>query len=351
MFTKNSFFFLTAPPAWGKTRLFREWVEQYKLPFLYVSPLRALANEVMSSLADHPGLMKLAIKNDVETWIKWSNITNQSHILVVTPEELGEFDWQGLARKVPSAIIVWDEIHLVPHWGFEFRERLLQSWWGYIDCGLCGVGLTATADKEFKGFLLDSLDGKNWTLVLGDAGNFQFKNKPKSILTAPASWIKIIMNECIEEKTGNTLVFCAHRNEVDHQVKYWSQRGIQVLGCKGGETVEFQNRLSRTKGKVVIFSTSCLSHGVNLPSLEHVFVLYEEKNASMFHQMITRGGRKGESFEVLHPWPESLPCRDKVQSLCKVLKRVFVAQVWLFMGELWHGNRRTSDTSYTPKRA
>lgn len=351
MFIRNYFFLLTAPPAWGKTRLFRQWVENYQLPFIYISPLRALANEVMSSLEDHPGLMKLKGKYDVKTWNQWSKVSDKSHILVVTPEQLGDFDWQGLADKVPNAVVVWDEVHLLPLWGFEFRDRLLQQWWSYITSGLCGVGLTATADKSFLQFLKNSLMGFGWNLISGDAGNFEFKNRPTSLLSVPSPWLRVLLHDAIDEQNGNTLVFCEHRDEVDQMVEKWSEKGFQVLGCKGGETVRFQEKLINSRGSLVIFSTSCLSHGVNLPRLKRVILLYQEKNPSMFHQMITRGGRKGESFEVLYPWPDALPVKQKIKSVRQLLGRVFVAQVWQFMGEWWHGTRRFSRPGYSPKRA
>ena len=347
MFVRDSFFLLTAPPAWGKTRLFRQWVEDYKLPFLYVSPLRALANEVIAALGAHAGLMQLSEGNSRDIWQRWSQSSEQACILVVTPEQLGDFSWPALAQLAPNAVIVWDEIHLIPLWGYAFRDRLLEQWWGYCESGLSGVGLTATADHEFQNFLQDSLSGQQWEIIHGDAGNFTFKTTPLQIFL-PLSWLNTLLCEVLQQQKDNTLVFCAHRDEVDQWVELCRQQGVQAIGCKGGETATFSEKLMTAKGPVAIFSTSCLSHGVNLPKLGRVVLLYQESCPAMVHQMMTRGGRQGEDYQV---WQLGTIKQLLTGPILKWGWRVMVAQLWLFVGEWWHGAGRTCNPDYSSKRA
>jgi superfamily II DNA or RNA helicase len=81
------------------------------------------------------------------------------------------------------------------------------------------------------------------------------------------------------------------------------QRGWYALGCRGGETEGFQQQLLEEKknnhtGSLFIIATSCLSHGINLPSITNVIILYPEHQEEILYQMLGRGGRRGEDYTV-----------------------------------------------------
>lgn len=50
LFHPSCFTLLTAPVASGKTRMVVEFYREYDFKIIYLSPLRALANEVFSNL-------------------------------------------------------------------------------------------------------------------------------------------------------------------------------------------------------------------------------------------------------------------------------------------------------------
>lgn len=347
MFSLGSFSLLMAPPAWGKTRLFRQWVGEIPRPFLYISPLRALANEVVGALGDHPGLCQTNGKLTRDAWQRWAREAPYARILVVTPEQLPEGIWEELATIVPEAVIVWDEVHLVSLWGESFRSKLLEQWWGYSASGLAGVGLSATVDASLREFLQESLAGLDCDWLEGDAGNFGFKQKPRYRFL-PLSWMPTLLQDQLPDSSGNTLLFCPYRQQVDHWVRLLREQGLSVVGCKGGETADFQMRLTEVSFPVVIVATSCLSHGVNLPSLERVVLLYRETHPAMLHQMLTRGGRKGEAYEVWCPW-KPLHWRHWFD-WPRGFYQLGLAQAWGFMGEWWHGAGRTRHSNHSPKR-
>jgi superfamily II DNA or RNA helicase len=58
----------------------------------------------------------------------------------------------------------------------------------------------------------------------------------------------------------------------------------------------FQRQMA--EGVHLIFSTTVLSHGVNLPPVRWIVFSYEEKNEAIFLQMRGRGGRRGQDFGV-----------------------------------------------------
>ncbi len=347
MFLPGSFILLVAPPAWGKTHLFRQWLEEHPRPFLYVAPLRALVEEVRRDLAEHPGHLVPRHSLDGDTWRRWARPAPHARVVVVTPEQLGSFPWEDLASQVPAAVVVWDELHLVPTWGESFRETLLEQWWGYCASGLAGVGLTATWSPASHRFLRESLAGHFETLMEGDAGNYAYKCAPKRWLWGPRPWLEELLREA---PAGRTLVFCAHRAEVDRWVARFTRRGLATWGCKGGETVEFRRRLSEGPAPRVIVATSCLSHGINLPSLDRVVLLDAGADPDFAHQMATRAGRRGEDYEVWCVWGGGARPASRGRALLTLAWRVMMGRLRSSAREWWHGARGPGAPGDPPER-
>lgn len=308
IFPRQTFQLLIAPPAWGKTRLFREWVAQEATQFLLISPLRALATEIQASCPS--------------AW-------------VALPEELLALDWEGLAKARPDLVVVWDEVHLVCEWGLSFRHSLLEAWYGFCMSGLAGVGLTATLTTGVKSFLLETLRENHHHLLVGDAGNFLFKHRPAAWWWAPRPWVEELL---LETRAGRTLIFTRHRHEVDHWCARLNKHGIRTWGCKGGETREFSQRLITEATPDVIVATSCLSHGVNLPELRRVVLLDETAPDWMIHQMRTRAGRRGEAFEVWTTWGVgTVPLRHRPLALLRAFVLVMMNRARTHLAAWWYG--------------
>lgn len=276
--------------------------------FLFVCPLRALASE-----------LKLSAPT---AW-------------VALPEELQSIDWEGLARARPDLVVVWDEVHLVSEWGLSFRHALMEAWYGFCHSGLSGVGLTATYTPSIRDFLKETLQENHEHLLIGDAGNFQFKHKPTRWLWSPRAWIEELLEQSLP---GRTLIFCQHRHEVDRWCDRLAAQGIRVWGCKGGDTRQFSQRLASEGPPDVIVATSCLSHGVNLPALRRVVLLDKTAPDWMVHQMRTRAGRRGEIFEVWSMWGVGqLPLRQRPLALLRPCWKVMLSRARTHMTAWWYG--------------
>lgn len=347
MFIPFCFSHLIAPPAWGKTRLFHSWLTEKPGAYIYVSPLRALADEVLGSLPTEVWGRRPQMGRDTTCWQEWLKVQS-CKVMVVTPEMVASFDWEGLAQAYPDTVVVWDEVHLVKMWGESFREPMLEAWWGFCASGLAGVGMTATTDESMHAFLRSSLEGVYDNILSGDAGNFKFQTAPSAWLWGPLPWLEKLL-EPDENDTRPALIFCAHRHEVDQRVAELSARGLRAIGCKGGETPQFRKRLQTEKDWDFIVSTSCLSHGVNLPSLRQVIFLYPEKNPTLFHQMSTRGGRRGESFQVACPLGVKVQF-GRVRAFRRLLTRAMMLTLIRMHEEWWYGSRGYRYTSYSAER-
>src|SRR5690606_2006907 len=94
------------------------------------------------------------------------------------------------------------------------------------------------------------------------------------------------------------LLFCKYRSEVEEYTKKYSQK-YSLLSCVGGETKDFSLSLANSEAAPkLIIATTCLSHGVNLPLIARIYFTYLVEDLDFYTQMVGRGGRKGEVFEV-----------------------------------------------------
>lgn len=255
---------LTAPPASGKTSWITNFMKELETQPLVISPLRALANECQD---------------------RWG-----SKVTVMTPEE-----W--MKKKIQSEVVVIDEFHLWFYWGDTFRPLLWEAFYEVVQGAKLVVLLTATLSQVMLEEIL-MMRTHFHRLTWVDFGNQALKFSPRLYIVARSrDWLlkQLFMREP-HEKT--TLVFCEFRNQVMELQSYLSTSGFTCVSCVGGEAKLMREKLLLHPQPEFIVATTVLSHGVNLPEIQRIFFLYEIKNPDFWLQMIARGGRRGEAYDV-----------------------------------------------------
>lgn len=255
---------VTSPPASGKTYWIETFARAYPGKILVISPLRALADECRD---------------------KWKNT-----IEIMTPEE-----WLG--KRTSCEVVIFDEFHLFFYWGDSFRHRMWEAFYDLSTSASLTILLTATLFQEMKDEITlfsTHFDSLFWI----DHGNQILKYRPLRYIKAPSrKWVlKQIENE--EENSSVKLIFCKYRNEVFEMERQLTKQGFSCLTCVGGESKFFKDKLKHRPQPDFIISTTVLSHGVNLPRIKKIFFLYQVNNIDFWIQMVARGGRRGESYEV-----------------------------------------------------
>lgn len=305
LFYPSQFTLLTAPVAAGKTRLVVEFYREQNYKVIFVSPLRALANEVYNKLAQtekniflaggaHGGLPESLV----------NFLQARKSFLVTTMELLTEDFLEACSEQKEKIIFILDEFHLFYHWGESFRPILHDRFLAILDTQAPVLGITATMSEELLLRLKEDLKYHNDIWFYIDYGNHQLHRSPKKIhyyhqmkpqIFNRAMWRELRMKEASDVY----LIFCSYRSEVDELVARTRRMGLRSLGCVGGEVEPFLKELEKFDGIVdCIFSTTTLSHGVNLPEIKKVFINYQVQNYDFWLQMIGRGGRKGGDYEV-----------------------------------------------------
>lgn len=284
-----------APTGWGKTTLLLELAKNIDKSIVYLSPLRALANE-FHLRCEQSGLRAAAPKSMAElTQLSTSGI--QFKLFILTAELLTE---RFIETELADKIVVFDEFHLFYYWGHSFRPKLLEAYDIVCMAGLPALLLSATASLEVQNFWKESTRAQAERFLI-DLGNQKIKKEPKRFYWVPKKdWALAHLGLGIN---GTKLVFCKYRAEAKSLAQIYGAKGFQTLSCVSGEVEVFQRQLyeKESRGEKIdfIFCTSTLSHGVNLPKISSLYILYQVGNLDLWLQMAGRAGRRGEEFLLL----------------------------------------------------
>ena len=277
-----------APTGWGKTTLLLDLAKNTEKSIVYLSPLRALANEFhvrclenkLSSFA--PRKMK-ELNQAIKGGLNFK-------LFVLTVEIISE---EILGDLLEDKIIVFDEFHLFYYWGKSFRPKLMEISETVMGNSLPALLLTATASEEVVEFWKSKTNGYE-NRYLMNLGNQQIKKEPKSFYLIPKKdWA---FKHLELSMPGIKLVFCQYRQEAKGLADTYNQKGFTALSCVSGEVEEFQRQMSVSVKIDYIFCTSTLSHGVNLPEISWLYITYKVDSLDMWLQMAGRAGRRGEEF-------------------------------------------------------
>lgn len=264
MHLSSSLLVLTSPPASGKTYWIKSFVSQYdENKVLIISPLRALADECREKWGAYP--------------------------LVMTPEE-----WT--LKKVSAEVVIFDEFHLHFYWGDTFRPLMWEVFYELSTEAKLIVLLTATLPLWMKEEI-ETYGTQFNQLMWVDQGNQQLKTPPVKYIKAPGKrWLTEYI--CGNFENGVRLIFCQYREEVFWWKRHLQEQGFVVWSCVGGEAQEMKSKMASGERPHFIVATTVLSHGVNLPEISCVYLLYPLKNQDFWIQMVARGGRKGGDYRV-----------------------------------------------------
>ncbi|MDA8793409.1 DEAD/DEAH box helicase [Bacteriovoracaceae bacterium] len=291
---------LICPAGMGKTYYIIQQIirGQISQNWCFIAPLRAIIEEVHEKLIqENIQCLNIQSRKDVKEIKKHSVILTTSNLL---SEDVLNY------LNVNNFVFVIDEFHLMYRWGPIFREDLNQLYYFILSEAKRFYLLTATFEKTFYSILKDDLNRENKSVYQLDYGNLNIKKNQIRMITylkCDESNKSKILNLAVNliSQGMRILIFVPFRSEVDNLEKFFSHKSFIVISAKGGEAFEFSQKMQDLREQTqVIIATSVLSHGVNLPPLDHIFLMYEIKKRDFWVQMVYRAGRKGESFYLHH---------------------------------------------------
>lgn len=296
-----------APTGWGKTQKIIEWHQQRQMPIVYLSPLRALCEEFRHRVKDEKNVFSMDETFDFEKIVE----NKRSFLLISTFEKLGLQKLEFLIST--NALFILDEFHLIYLWGQTFRPLLFEMWMSLISANADVIAMTATLSKELRQQVQLDLHRNDEDIYLFDQGVNLLKQNPHQQFIYPArKWLQAELISALKKSHRTILLFVPYRSEVHGWLKWAERNGISAIGCVGGEANRFSSLVHEAKWKLIV-ATSVISHGVNLPSVESIFISYEINDFEFWNQMVGRGGRRGDNFNLHHMNIQNLSKKQRVK--------------------------------------
>jgi ATP-dependent DNA helicase RecQ len=356
---------LLAPAGSGKTTLTIEYFEQTKNSIVFVSPLRALAQELSARLNslgidNYCPTSFLQAKEQVATIQKLPNASPDAFFLIITPEVFNDEWWTLTIFEQKNVLVVIDECHLFFYWGDSFRPRLQE----FLDNLICTqhniLFLTATLETNLKIRLKELLHLQRENIYLLDIGNQQILRQPKIIRYIPQQLISSLIHAHLDTSnvTSCIIIFCRYRSEVLSWEQHLKSFGFDVLSCLGGESLAFREKLINSPNPQIIIATSVLGHGVNLPRCHLVVMTFHEENPDLALQMLARGGRQGEEYWCLKPLHRAYFIKEKrlqLQSIWTCVRDLSQCTLAILYGWFCYPSlstthdRNTKDRRFSPQ--
>ena len=293
---KDSVLLILAPPGWGKTTLILDLYERTTSKIVFISPLRALAEEFYNRASEKKNVFRAKSSESIEEFL-----SKEKSMLVATAEKVPESLLERGEKE--NILYIFDEFHLFYYWGDTFRPVLLERLMCAANSKAQVLVMTATMDESLLRRWEDEFKNSMSHCYKVNLGNQLLLNKPQKIYNLRLLNERVLNRSFIREATdwsldGTVLLFVRYRDDVQKWVNLCDKLNIKSIGCVGGEIDDFLNALKLCPKPKCIISTSALSHGVNLPTISKVFISYPVDNMDFWIQMVGRGGRDGSNFDV-----------------------------------------------------
>ncbi|HWY41089.1 MAG TPA: DEAD/DEAH box helicase [Chthoniobacterales bacterium] len=367
---------ISAPTGSGKTLaaflasldlLFREGANR-KLPdetqIVYVSPLKALSNDIRKNLQEPLAGIRELLKQeghdvDVRAEVRTGDTTaaqrqalikTPPHILVTTPESLYLLLTSDSGRKMLKSVrtVILDEIHAVvddrrgAHLALSIERlavltRLRQGYGGQVPRPLQRIGLSATQKpiEEVARFLVgthnvDSSGDPNCAII--DIGH---KRELDLAIEMPKSPLEAVMsNEVWEEvysrlahliqEHRTTLVFVNTRRMAERVTHHLSELlGADAVTSHHGSLsaklrLDAEDRLKRGELKALV-ATASLELGIDIGSVDLVCQLATTRSIATLLQRVGRAEHKRGGLPKGRIFPLS---RDELVEVAALLRSV-----------------------------
>ncbi|MBO4568384.1 MAG: ATP-dependent helicase, partial [Candidatus Methanomethylophilaceae archaeon] len=308
------------------TRYAREGTLEERVYCIYISPLKALANDVnrnlntplaeMRAVAEEHGLnvpdIRVAVRSgDTSQADRQKMVRHPPHILITTPESLALILAAPKFKESFDRVewVILDEIHdICDSKRGAFLSLTLERLRQHCKNDFVRIGLSATLApiEAIAGYLVGcNPDGSVRDAVLVESGSKKELDLkvicPANDMTALSSDIvNSMMYDTLKElidQHETTLVFTNTRSGAESVVYKLKERGlenIEVHHSSLGKEIrlDVEERLKRGEIKCVVSSTS-LELGIDIGSVDLVCQIGSPKSVAKGLQRI---GRSGHSF-------------------------------------------------------
>lgn len=289
---------------------------------IYISPLKALANDInrnlntplqeMKEVAEANGMkppdIKVAVRSgDTSQYERQKMLKRPPHILITTPESLALILEAPKFREKLTRVewLILDEIHdICDSKRGAFLSLTVERLQELCENRFTRIGLSATLApmEDIAGFLGGCEDGepREVTLVESDTKkelDLRVICPTEDMTALPSDMVNSMMYDTLKELVDNhetTLVFTNTRSGAESVVYKLKERGLDNIevhhSSLGRETrLDVEERLKAGEIKCVVSSTS-LELGIDIGSIDLVCQIGSPKSVAKGLQRVGRSG-------------------------------------------------------------
>ena len=324
---------LVSPTGSGKSLTYQVLGLLLDGPTVVVSPLLALGQDQIRSLADLEGDTSAVRVSSAETDHQQEEAlrliaSGDAEFLFVSPEQLANDEvLERVAAARPSLVAV-DEAHCVSAWGHDFRPDYFRLEEFIHALGRPRVvALTATASPPVRSDIVNRLGMHEPTTIVTGFARPNLTNTVLRSTTAREQEDGVL--QAVASTCGPGIVYCRTRRSAEEYAERITNAGVRAGHYHAGMPKRARDLAYRQfmGGDLdVMVATSAFGMGIDKPDVRFVFHAQVPESPDTYYQELGRAGRDGEPASVvLFYRPEDLslgrffspavPARDDVEQL------------------------------------
>ncbi|MFD2255094.1 ATP-dependent DNA helicase RecQ [Luteolibacter algae] len=288
----------------------------YQLPALMLDGTALVVSPLLALMKDQvDGLLRKEVKAarldstlSAEEYAKTVTrlLRGEMKLLYVSPEKIGNSDFQKLLKDVDISLVAIDEAHCISEWGHNFRPDYLKL------ARICRqlkvsriLALTATATLKVEADIR-----RQFRISKSDVVKLSFHRENLDLRVTPCvqEERKALLLERLGKNGQPSVVYVTRQETAEEVATFLAKNGLGARAYHAGLPTELRREIQDAfmSGRLdIVVATIAFGMGVDKSNIRSVIHYNLPKSLENYTQEIGRAGRDGEPAIC-----EMLACAD-----------------------------------------